>query len=153
MPGAPHKPFAVAERLGRAIGLDPEIDAESACALMGVKLEDLVAELNYRHRRKLALLHQEMAQVAKVHGETRVLRCRGGDGGYVDLNIHPASYHYWGQRLGYECWQDAQFLREYKRDNPASVVRVVTKTVIVKPELVVRPPAAARVRRRGRWGL
>ena len=143
----------MAERIGRQIGLDPDIDAESACALMGVKLEDLLAELRFRHRRKLVQLHQDMAIVAKQHGETRVLRCREGDGGYVDLNIHPASYHYWGQRLGYECWQDAQFLREYKRDNPASVVRTITKTAIVKPELVVRPPAAARSSRRGRWGL
>lgn len=27
-------------------------------------------------------------------------------------------FHYWGQRLGYSCWDDPTFLREYERDNP-----------------------------------
>jgi hypothetical protein len=28
------------------------------------------------------------------------------------------SWHYWGHRLGYECWEDKTFLREFLRDNP-----------------------------------
>lgn len=33
-------------------------------------------------------------------------------------SIDGESYHYWGKRLGYECWRDNQFLEEYLRDNP-----------------------------------
>jgi len=37
--------------------------------------------------------------------------------------IHPKFYHYWGQRLGYECWDDKQFLSEFLRDNENCRVR------------------------------
>lgn len=43
------------------------------------------------------------------------------------MNAHPtavvpiAAFHYWGQRLGYACWDDPEFLREFKRDNPDCV--------------------------------
>lgn len=36
--------------------------------------------------------------------------------------ISGPDYHYWGQRLGYDCWNDPQFVREYLRDNPDSRV-------------------------------
>ena len=39
--------------------------------------------------------------------------------GAPTLNITAEAYHYWGRRLGYACWKDKQFLREFKRDNPA----------------------------------
>lgn len=32
--------------------------------------------------------------------------------------VHPAFYHFWGQKLGYECWEDDQFVHEFLRDNP-----------------------------------
>lgn len=38
--------------------------------------------------------------------------------GRVRAEINPKSYHYWGQRLGYECWKDKKFLHEFERDNP-----------------------------------
>lgn len=40
------------------------------------------------------------------------------------MDIDTVAYHYWGQRLGYECWGDPQFRKEYMRDNPE--VRVKT---------------------------
>ena len=57
--------------------------------------------------------------------QLRLARENQGDWGSLDglgaptLNITPEAYHYWGRRLGYECWRDKQFLREFKRDNPA----------------------------------
>lgn len=33
--------------------------------------------------------------------------------------IEGTAFHYWGQRLGYDCWKDKQFLNEFERDNPA----------------------------------
>jgi hypothetical protein len=39
------------------------------------------------------------------------------------MMVPPTSYHYWGLRLGYECWDDEPFVREYLRDNEVSRVR------------------------------
>jgi hypothetical protein len=51
---------------------------------------------------------------AKIrHGDRRFF----GDKGEVKFQIHPKFYHYWGQRLGYECWEDDEFVREFLRDN------------------------------------
>ena len=55
------------------------------------------------------------------------LNAKGGkavDGlGSVVARIDGTSYHYWGQRLGYECWKDNQFMNEYLRDNPQCNVK------------------------------
>lgn len=40
--------------------------------------------------------------------------------------IEATSYHYWGKRLGYDCWNDRKFLKEYLRDNPESRVKSVS---------------------------
>ena len=39
------------------------------------------------------------------------------------LEVDTYAYHYWGQRLGYKCWKDKQFLREFERDNPDARVK------------------------------
>jgi hypothetical protein len=39
--------------------------------------------------------------------------------GQHTMSIQADAYHYWGQRLGYKCWRDKQFRREFARDNPA----------------------------------
>lgn len=71
---------------------------------------------------------KQIAQAAKVGSERRIMRDeRGNAGAAVKMQIHPASYHYWGQRLGYKCWNDEQFCREYLRDNPASRIKTVTE--------------------------
>ena len=38
-------------------------------------------------------------------------------------SIPAGAYHYWGNRLGYECWGDKQFMNEYLRDNPEARVK------------------------------
>jgi hypothetical protein len=43
--------------------------------------------------------------------------------GRLRMEIEPTSYHFWGQKLGYQCWKDGTFLREYERDNPACRVK------------------------------
>jgi hypothetical protein len=37
----------------------------------------------------------------------------------------------WGIRLGYECWEDKQFLKEFLRDNPEVAVRNYCKKTVV----------------------
>lgn len=72
---------------------------------------------------------QLMKQVRERDQMADVQRGRGERVRTKELNptmmIPPTSYHYWGQRLGYDCWEDDQFVREYWRDN--EVCRVKTR--------------------------
>jgi hypothetical protein len=52
--------------------------------------------------------------------------------GSLSARIPLDAYHYWGQRLGYECWDDKQFLKEFKRDNPAVAVNNYAKKTVVR---------------------
>lgn len=137
--------------------LDSETDANATLDIFGITFEDVRRELEARLLAKRARCEREMALAAKANGERKILRGREGDGGEVKMMIHPASYHYWGQRLGYECWEDPQFCREYLRDNPAARVRTRTdRLTIVKPDVGnpkrQNPNAKTGVRgKRGRW--
>ena len=46
--------------------------------------------------------------------------------GEQKARIDATSYHHWGQRLGYACWNDRKFMKEYLRDNPESRVKSVS---------------------------
>lgn len=46
-------------------------------------------------------------------------------------DIPADSFHYWGQRLGYDCWKDKQFMKEFLRDNPQCAVRNYVKKTVV----------------------
>jgi hypothetical protein len=143
------EPFAVTEE-----------DAEAQLALLGVSLEDVLGELQFRRQQKLEAALKAQADAARLQGTRKFIR--GGDvGGEVDFQIHPVFYHYWGQRLGYECWDDPQFVRELKRDNEVVRVRnesdkIMTgygsKVAPVKPTKVSAPNKGVRGRR-GRWAL
>jgi len=43
--------------------------------------------------------------------------------GELRARIPVSAFHYWGHRLGYECWEDKQFMKEFIRDNPEVAVR------------------------------
>lgn len=51
--------------------------------------------------------------------------------GTLVARIPLAAYHYWGQRLGYECWDDKQFMAEFQRDNPEVAVKNYAKKTMV----------------------
>lgn len=54
--------------------------------------------------------------------------------GQAMMSVDPIAYHYWGGRLGYQCWRDRQFVREFLRDNPDARVRTQAKSNrIVRP--------------------
>ena len=62
--------------------------------------------------------------------------------GRLRMRIAPEAYHYWGGRLGYEAWDDPQFLREYERDNES--VRINSRAenaTIVAPGPIHDPDA------------
>lgn len=56
---------------------------------------------------------KEQRMAAAMMGERQTLPF-----GEVTMQVHPTIFHYWGQRLGYACWDDEQFCREMCRDNP-----------------------------------
>jgi len=68
------------------------------------------------HVRRVADLEdatRRQAQIALEAGQHRSM-----DGlGRVRMMIDLTAYHYWGDRLGYQCWKDREFLREFERDN------------------------------------
>ena len=137
--------------------LDSESDANATLELLGVSLEDVAAELDYRQRQKEAQMHREMAAAARAGGERRVFKIEDV-GGEVQFMVHPVSWHYWGARLGYRCWQDPQFIREYLRDNPAARVKSRNANPTLRVQGAKDGSAfGAKSRpvtgRRGRWKL
>lgn len=56
---------------------------------------------------------------------------RGVDGlGRLRARIPGSSFHYWGKRLGYQCWNDETFLKEFIRDNNLEVSGGATKLMV-----------------------
>lgn len=75
----------------------------------------------------------EARKVAKQNGHfDRFNEHRAVEGiGRPIAKIPLAAFHYWGQRLGYECWEDDQFLKEFLRDNQeVAVTNYAKKTVV-----------------------
>lgn len=65
----------------------------------------------------------QMAAIGRA-GQDRVFMSDGRNSvGFLNSQVHAASFHYWGQRLGYKCWDDPAFMREYLRDNPYARVQ------------------------------
>lgn len=136
-----------------AIGDD---DAEAQLALLGVTLEQVLGELDYRRQRKMAQALEVQRRAAKLQGERKFIE--GGDvGGEVQFQMHPFFYHAWGQREGYDCWDDKNFVREMLRDNPECRVRSTSATPRVgygTKAANLAPNTGRGVRgRRGRWAL
>lgn len=51
--------------------------------------------------------------------------------GELKARIPLSAYHYWGQRLGYECWNDESFVNDYIKHNPEIAVNNRIKRTIV----------------------
>lgn len=133
------------------IDICSEADPGAALEMLGVTFEQIRAELEYRQRKKLARAMKEIAVAAKQGGERRLIRGKDG-GGEQEMMIHPVSYHYWGQRLGYECWDDPQFRREYRRDNEASRVKTINDRLTITKTVEFKPAQRRGVTgKRGRW--
>jgi hypothetical protein len=75
-------------------------------------------QLGWHAQEWLAL--QRQARIAKA---CQVLNKAHIEGvGQYDMKVDSYAFHSWGQKLGYDCWGDPEFIREYKRDNPAVVM-------------------------------
>lgn len=132
--------------------LTDEAEFNALSAVAGVTYEDVVAELRYRilQRAEAALGLQRRA--AAVNGVRRVMT-DGEVDAQVDFQIQPIFYHYWGMREGYECWEDRQFVREMKRDNPEIRVQTVGKCGAETVAMARNRARRGVTGRRGRWAL
>jgi len=75
-------------------------------------------------RRQLAREHQN-SRVNQSDGVARASKTEShtAEFGQHRARIEPTSYHYWGKRLGYSCWNDRKFMKDYLRDNPESRIK------------------------------
>lgn len=88
--------------------------------------DDVIAELREMEKADVVIAEREQAEIARLAGqEVRALSF-----GEQTMQITPEAYDYWGQRLGYDCWADKQFRREFARDNPAVRVRALTGNIV-----------------------
>ena len=80
---------------------------------------DLLPHLEQEFRQGRLLDHvKAQKESAKEVGGSADNEYKLGNGlGRLRLKIDEYTYHYWGQRLGYHCWKDKQFLNEFERDN------------------------------------
>ncbi len=46
------------------------------------------------------------------------------------LEVDDYAFHFWGQKLGYQCWKDKTFLREFERDNAHARVKAIGTKLI-----------------------
>ena len=98
--------------------------AEYAVGEMPEKLRsEVIAVLAGYERARIVKACAQIRQAAKAGSERKFIADEAGNGGEVTMQIHPTSFHNWGQKLGYQCWEDKQFCAEYLRDNPAARVK------------------------------
>lgn len=91
----------------------------------------LIQTLNDRNAAELALCESRArARSAAPIPERLPL----GDFGQVEASIPKRAFMYWGLRpdVGWEAWQDDQFIREYLRDNPGCRVKTVPRKVTIQ---------------------
>lgn len=82
--------------------------------------EALVRDLNHGFYAQ-AILAQEGVRKERLHLEQAVASIpRPDDACRPKMVVSAADYHFWGQTLGYECWDDEAFCEEYLRDNSES---------------------------------
>ncbi len=101
------------------------MSANSSAAVLGNALDDLPGEL------RRAVIEEFKSGIRKdwvdagiqqkrIAADTTRTQLRSIDGiGRLRMRVDPTLYHAWGQKYGYDCWKDGQFLREVERDNPA----------------------------------
>ena len=80
---------------------------------------EVIAEIDRAQDEALVKATIEQAEAAKALGEQQAI----DELGRQRLNIHPTIYHYFGDKYGYECWQDEQFINDFEKAFPESRVK------------------------------
>ena len=102
--------------------------AEAVLTLPGDLPRQVMDEFTRGWRMREVLAVKEQEQVAATQPDSTWV-----DGiGQRTMSISADAFHFWGQRLGYDCWKDRGFRREFARDNPAVRVKSVARKTMVK---------------------
>lgn len=112
-----------------AMVLGQENFAEAILTLPGDLPRQVMNEFvrGWRMQEVMAEANQQAAAAAMPQEQT------WADGiGQVTMRITPEAYHFWGHRLGYDCWKDKKFRQEFRRDNPACRVRNVARKTMLQ---------------------
>lgn len=104
--------------------------AEAVLTLPGDLPRQVLNEFSRGWHLREVLAEKEQAAVAAASPEQSWV-----DGlGQVTMQITPDAYHFWGHKLGYGCWKDKAFRREFGRDNPSVRVRNVARKTMLQVE-------------------
>jgi hypothetical protein len=96
---------------------------------------DLLPQMLEEFRTGWALRKVQAKANAKLLGKLNQEEHNHVEGlGEMTMRIPVESYHYWGKRLGYDCWRDAGFRKEFLRDNPECRVNSKAAKTTVRVE-------------------
>jgi hypothetical protein len=98
-----------------------QVDEDTLREIEGRKVfEALVKDLNQGFYAQ-AILAQEGVRKEVLHlQQAASIAPRPDEAVRPKMVVSSADYHFWGQTLGYECWDDEEFCAEYLRDNSES---------------------------------
>jgi len=108
----------------------------STANFTGEMIEKLNRCLKNEHTAQHAMARLRQQKVARAQHALGDRRSLKGLGRPV-LEVDQYAYHYWGKRLGYRCWKDKQFLKEFWRDNEGARIHARG----IKPQQVGFQPA------------
>jgi hypothetical protein len=87
-----------------------------------------------------SILDEEKAKQEVVYGSQQRIAAASAkldncwvDGlGELHMRLDPAVYFYWTQRYGPQIWNDKDFVRKLKRDNPSIALRARSRKTMVR---------------------
>lgn len=83
--------------------------------------KEVERELLAGWRMQEAAAYSQAKQIATFNHSNAARSLEGV--GEMKARIPLSAYHYWGQRLGYECWNDKSFMNDYIKHNPEIAVK------------------------------
>lgn len=84
----------------------------------GHDITNEVMEVLQKRRALAVLAATKRLDVAAKVGRERFHIEDKESGGYVQFQIDPVFYHAFGQKWGYGCWRDEEFIKDTLRKNP-----------------------------------
>lgn len=95
----------------------------------GDMTQEVIRELTSGRLEEAVRARAEANAIAREEANLRRFNLKFGR---LRMRVSQESFDYWGQRLGYECWNNPQFLREYERDNPECRVRSAAQSTSLR---------------------
>ena len=96
-----------------------------ADALSGIESDSLrhsiVQELQNGALKQCVAAETEKVKYAQANHK---VNWKSVDGlGRLRMRVTPEHYHFWGQKFGYKCWKDTEFLNDVEKWNPELKVK------------------------------